>query len=261
MRPMHRPQLLVSVTGVDEANAALQGGADIIDVKDPHVGSLGMAPVDAIQAVSSRITTIPVSAALGELIECNVGETDTPFLAGVEFAKLGLSGCGSRDNWINLWQRTRSRIEVEYGFHRRWIAVAYADAGRASAPSVSSIARAAAATGCAGVLVDTFVKDGRSMLEFLSVDELIALRRGLQSGGMLLALAGNLRAENLALLRDVKPDVIAVRSAACSQGQRTQSVETAAVAAFREKLCTLFEQRSQSNTLNCLSRQSGTIHT
>ena len=38
-----RPGLLVSVRSADEAIAALAGGADVIDVKEPNRGALGAA--------------------------------------------------------------------------------------------------------------------------------------------------------------------------------------------------------------------------
>ena len=40
------PQLLVSVRSAEEARAALEGGAALIDVKEPSRGSLGSASVE-----------------------------------------------------------------------------------------------------------------------------------------------------------------------------------------------------------------------
>ncbi|TIQ75182.1 MAG: dihydroneopterin aldolase, partial [Mesorhizobium sp.] len=34
-------RMLASVTGVDEAEIALSGGVDIVDLKDPKAGALG----------------------------------------------------------------------------------------------------------------------------------------------------------------------------------------------------------------------------
>ena len=42
------PGLLVSVRSAAEALAALAGGADVIDVKEPNQGSLGAADDDTI---------------------------------------------------------------------------------------------------------------------------------------------------------------------------------------------------------------------
>jgi len=73
------PGLLVSVRGPNEVEAAVQGGASLIDVKEPNRGALGQADDDVIAAVVKRVAgRQPVSAALGELIDW--GEFDVRFL-------------------------------------------------------------------------------------------------------------------------------------------------------------------------------------
>jgi len=63
-------RLLVSVRDRSEAIAAVDGGADIVDVKEPDRGALGFAGertiCDVLHAVSG---SAPVSAALGECTE------------------------------------------------------------------------------------------------------------------------------------------------------------------------------------------------
>jgi uncharacterized protein (UPF0264 family) len=72
--PGRRPQLLVSVRDVAEAEAALAGGADIIDIKEPRRGALGMADAAMIAEIVACVDRrVPVSAALGELREWAAG--------------------------------------------------------------------------------------------------------------------------------------------------------------------------------------------
>ncbi len=62
-----RCRLLVSVFGPHEVAAALEGGADIVDVKDPHAGALGAAGPDVLRAVASLVDgRASISAALGD---------------------------------------------------------------------------------------------------------------------------------------------------------------------------------------------------
>src|SRR5256885_15086248 len=60
-------RLLVSVRGSVEARAALAGGADVIDAKDPARGALGPVQRDRLAAIR-RVggAARPVSAALGD---------------------------------------------------------------------------------------------------------------------------------------------------------------------------------------------------
>src|SRR5262245_59925297 len=84
------PRLLVSVRSAAEAEAALAGGASLIDVKEPGRGSLGRPDNEIVAAVLRCVAgRRPVSAALGELM-------DRPALfqlPGLSYAKWGLAGC------------------------------------------------------------------------------------------------------------------------------------------------------------------------
>ena len=63
-----RPKLLVSVRDVSEAAAALAGGADWIDLKEPFTGPLGAVDVETAEGVVECVAgRCQVSAALGEL--------------------------------------------------------------------------------------------------------------------------------------------------------------------------------------------------
>ena len=60
--------LLVSVRSADEARAAVDGGASVVDVKEPDRGPLGRASAATWRAVRAAVPpAIPVSVALGEL--------------------------------------------------------------------------------------------------------------------------------------------------------------------------------------------------
>ena len=45
-------RLLVSVRSADEAEAAIAGGADVIDVKEPSHGPLGMSEPDQYSKIT-----------------------------------------------------------------------------------------------------------------------------------------------------------------------------------------------------------------
>ncbi|MBM3821162.1 MAG: hypothetical protein FJW14_19395, partial [Acidimicrobiia bacterium] len=60
-------RLLVSVADAIDAAAALDGGADIIDAKDPRAGALGAVPLTVFREIHARVGGMrPVSAALGD---------------------------------------------------------------------------------------------------------------------------------------------------------------------------------------------------
>src|SRR5216683_1627996 len=98
--------LLVSVRSVDEAEAALNGGAALIDVKEPSRGSLGRADDETLAGVLRCVAGRgPVSAALGELVE----GSGLPAVKGLRFTKWGLSGC-SDVPWRRELESAREKL-------------------------------------------------------------------------------------------------------------------------------------------------------
>src|SRR5262245_51990310 len=118
------PRLLVSVRDAAEAEAALAGGADLIDVKEPSRGALGRADAvviaDIVRAVGGKAI---VSAALGELRECPIVGVAAELPEGIHYLKWGLAGL-LRQQWArDLW------LAGTFVAHRcrKVVPVAYAD--------------------------------------------------------------------------------------------------------------------------------------
>ncbi len=227
------PRLLVSVRNAAEAHAAVRGGADIIDVKEPSAGSLGRASEAAMAGVVNVIThnapQIPTSVALGELIDLSQTAVLPTIPPHVRWLKMGLSGCGQHADWCRRWLAVRESIRPDGS----WIAVAYVDAESAAAPSIHAVLDAAVETRCAGLLLDTFSKSSGTLLEAVSPSELYAVTRAAQRAGLLVALAGRLRRADLPTVLAAKPDIVAVRSAVCRDQNRTAIMEEALVRDFR----------------------------
>lgn len=232
------PRLLVSVRSVEEAQAALAGGCDILDIKEPSRGSLGMADVTVIESICRAVSaggskSIPVSVALGETTDW-LRNAESPSLPDrLSYCKLGTAKLSARPNWRQRWVEVRRRFQLK---NSDWIAVAYADWQPAESPVPAEIVSAAIETKCAGVLFDTFVKDGRSLLDWVSPDELPELIDQIHASGLFVALAGSLRSEQFPELMELRPDIIAVRTAACAAGDRNGTICTETVSALKSVL-------------------------
>ena len=217
--------LLVSVRSADEARAAVEGGASVVDVKEPYRGPLGRASVATWRAVRAVVpVSTPVSVALGELSEWDdrriTAESD---LEGIAYRKLGLARIGL--GWRADWDRVRS---VEPGA-TRWVAVAYADWRSARAPHPLEVLEASLlASDCSGLLVDTWDKKRPSPLA-VTTFWLDWIERAQQSGRFV-ALAGGLDLASIVRLAPLRPDLFAVRGASCDQSDRRTSVRRERVA-------------------------------
>jgi uncharacterized protein (UPF0264 family) len=212
--------LLVSVRSAREAAAALAGGAALIDIKEPQLGSLGRAADEVIASVVQVVGgRRPVSAALGELAD----RISLPDLSGLSFIKWGLAGLG-RDG---AWHRRLDAVLTQVQTSRpacQVVAVAYADWQRAGAPSPEAVASYAQTSASGVFLLDTWRKDGSTLLDSLDVGQIDALARHCRGGGARVALAGSLGEKEIAVLTDVAPDWFAVRGAVCA-GDRAGEVD------------------------------------
>jgi (5-formylfuran-3-yl)methyl phosphate synthase len=230
-------RLLVSVVDVGEARAAGAAGADIVDVKNPSEGSLGAPSPAVIERVRAAVPAgLPVSAAIGDMPNL----PGTAALAalgaarsGAAFVKVGLWGVSSEAEAVDLLRAVNDGVAAVSG--TVVVAAAYADARRvAHAPLAPELLpRVARAAGAAVCLLDTAVKDGRGLLDWLSPDALASLVADAHAVGLQVALAGALRAEDLPVVKATGADIAGVRSAACGDGRRSGPLEAARVRALR----------------------------
>jgi hypothetical protein len=232
-------RLLVSVRAGDEVAAALAGGADIIDAKEPARGSLGPVSPEVLLAIAVRVPEpVPLSVALGDFTEPDavrlaVAGAKVPVRRAPTYVKLGFAGERSEAAVTSLVAAT---IDAASATVARPIVVpvAYADHENAGSAAPEDVLRAAIAAGARAFLMDTWMKNGRGLLEWIPLERLRRMSADARSAGMLLAIAGSLDLAALDHLAGIA-DVIGVRGAAC-RGGREGSVEAALVRRFHDRL-------------------------
>lgn len=234
------PNLLVSIREASELTAAL-AGADVVDVKEPMHGPLGMAHSSTICAIAAGLETaaqadVDMSVALGELSEWTDDRPPLVLPSRVKYVKLGLSGMHRVPDWQARWSRLRSRLSDSSRPPLEWIAVAYADAATAAAPSLGEVLDAAIQAECRGLLIDTFDKRAGSLCSLLSpADIRHAVKLG-QQAGLTVALAGRIAWADVPELLSYRPDILGVRSLVCQAGDRRQTIDIQAVQRLRRLL-------------------------
>lgn len=205
-------RLLVSVRSVGEAHAALAGGADILDIKEPLRGSLGRADDTVIAEIVAAISgKAPISAALGELSALPLSVPP-----GLDFAKVGIADpIDWRSRWV-LWRA---------GLTAGAVLVAYADV-----PHRDEVIATVNDLNPSALLIDTLHKSGHTLVDYLDVARIQQL---IASVSCPVALAGSLDLPTIEHLARLKPAIIAVRSAACDGG-RAGLVSAQRVRAIRQ---------------------------
>jgi uncharacterized protein (UPF0264 family) len=215
--------LLVSVRTVEEAAAAFDGGAAVIDVKEPAHGPLGRAADGVVARIIEHVAgRRPVSAALGELVDMRAPLA----VPGLSFVKCGLARLGGRSRWQRSFLKFKE-LMARLPRPPTIVTVAYADWQSAHAPKWSEIADFALRQPGEVLLFDTYDKSpigpGRrlaGLLDYVSLEDLWYLSQRAKAVGSQLALAGSLRLPQILRLIDTGPTWIAVRGAVCDANDR-----------------------------------------
>jgi uncharacterized protein (UPF0264 family) len=130
--------------------------------------------------------------------------------SGAAFVKLGLRET-STDRAVATLRAVRAALPDRIAV----VVAGFADFERAAAPSPRDLPALAREAGAQGCLLDTAVKDGRGLFDWLDDAGLLDLVGACRAHGLLSALAGSLAAADLPRLLPIGPDIVGVRGAAC----------------------------------------------
>jgi uncharacterized protein (UPF0264 family) len=213
---------------LEEAQVVFEGGADVVDLKEPSQGALGAVPdatlrevvawVAGRRAVSATVGDLPprpelVCPAVRRVAGTGVGIVKVGFFEGGDHAEL-LAG---------LAEQAQGGIAI--------VALFFVDQGL-DFRVLPEVARA----GLTGVMLDTSRKDGGSLRRWVSdatLQKFVAVAHGL---GLLCGLAGSLRVKDVPRLLGATPDFLGFRGALCSRAQRTAAIDKDRVRAVREQI-------------------------
>jgi uncharacterized protein (UPF0264 family) len=228
-----RTGLLVSVRSAEEADAALSGGADLIDVKEPARGPLGVAEAEVVAAVVDRVAgRVPVSAALGEWSPNAITEAHWHLELKLDYVKWGLAGYSPSPGWGEDLLDTRRELPLGM----EMVAVAYADWERAKSVPPGELVKFAKRFRFRAFLLDTFGKDGKTLLDFVKPPVVGELVESLRRVGVRVALGGSLRPEQVKQLKGVNPDWYAVRTSVCAAGKRDGVIDPSRVKRWKDAI-------------------------
>lgn len=223
-------KLLVSPNTIEGAKQAILGGADIIDCKNPAEGSLGanfpwvISEMRTLVDETSDNGNLEFSATMGDMPHlpgtASLAATGLASL-GVDYIKIGVYGPKNTSEASALLENVvKSVRRVKEGVHV--VAAAYGDQARlgTSIPPIKMV-KVAAESGCDYVMVDTYIKDDKRLVDFMSTEQILDFCNLAHDSGIKVALAGKLRDEDIPFIKSTGCDVIGVRSMVCTNSDRT----------------------------------------
>ena len=170
-------KMLASVTGLAEAEIAIAGGADIVDLKDPKAGALGAVATETIrQVVTSVAGRCATSAVCGDLPmepETIRAKAEEIAATGVDYVKIGFFPLRNAVACVEALAPLAARTKL--------IAVLFAD----QAPDFELLP-VLAKHGFHGVMVDTADKSKGRLLDHLPperIPDFVDARQGIRSRG------------------------------------------------------------------------------
>jgi len=216
-------KLLISVTDEKEAVEAIAGGADIMDVKNPKEGALGANfpwIIKRIRQITPK--NIEVSCTLGDVPNlpgaislAALGAATT----GVDYIKAGLYGLKTKEEAVYLMQSVTKAVR-DYNSSIKVVATGYADARRVGSVNPMLIPDIAHEAEADIAMIDTAIKDGKNLFAFLTINQLRNFVNAAHDHGLKAALAGSLRKEDLPAVYALGADMVGLRGAACTHGDR-----------------------------------------
>jgi len=219
-------RLLVSVQDAEEASAALAGGAEVIDAKDPAAGSLGQVSAGALVAIGEAVPPgIRLSAALGDVASLeDVAAAFGRIAVPVNYVKLGFRGLTDQ---IMVEDLLAEAVHLARDLPARpaVIAVAYADHQRAESLPPDSFQFIVPEVGADGLLVDTCFKDRGTLFDHCRGADLADIAAALAPHELTFALGGSLGAADVRAAWDAGATIFGVRGAACEGGRNGRVTE------------------------------------
>ena len=217
--------LLASVRSLDEALTALDGGADLIDLKEPARGALGALDHAAVRvSVRAIAARRPVSATIGDLPAMHprtmVAAVERMAATGVDYIKIGFFAHRRAGACAAALAQTARRA--------RLVAVLFADESYDL-----NLLDALAAAGFAGAMLDTAGKAGGSLRHLRNALELRQFVDRARVSGLLSGLAGSLQEADIAPLLQLSVDYLGFRGALCAGHDRSQRLDKPALHRIR----------------------------
>ena len=197
-------KILISPISLAEAQIVVDGGCDILDIKNVKEGSLGAQPPWVIQEIVKTFTGkgLICSATLGDLPQ----KPGTAGLAaygvalcGVDYVKAGLHGSKSYQDALDM-MNTIVRAVRSVNDSILVVASGYADFRRFGGVSYQDVVAAASDSQSDVVMLDTAIKDGKTLLDNMSFDEIQEFVDTGHEAGLLVALAGSIKEADIEAL-------------------------------------------------------------
>jgi uncharacterized protein (UPF0264 family) len=210
--------ILISIKNADEAKE-VRGikGISIIDIKNPAEGTLGANHPWVIEEIKEILNgEMEIAASIGDLDFKPGSASLAAFGAaslGLDYITASMYKIKSKEDVKTMTSKLKKTLE-ESG--SKLIVAGYADFERSG--SANPFEFLSYAEGADLIMLDTWLKDGKNILDFISSEGLMDFKERSHDLGMDLIIAGSLRFPQLELIKEIEPDFLGFRGIICEKG-------------------------------------------
>jgi hypothetical protein len=228
---------MVSVQDLYEAKQALKGGADIVDVKNLQEALVGSAHPNVVKEIRDEVPSAHHASVTLGVVPNQIGTVSMAvYAAGILDATSVKVGFMVSEYNVAL-ETLLAAKEALTGTQTKLIGSLFADNllydGGIDPDLMVKLAKEGQ---CDGFLIDTLVKDGRNLFDFIPEERLKEMVLEGKELGMSTALSGHLKMSDLDELSRINPDIVGVRGAVCQKGDRDSRVHWESVSEFKKQL-------------------------
>ena len=229
--------LMVSVQDLYEAKQALKGGADIVDVKNLQEALVGSAHPNVVKQIRDEVPSAHHASVTLGVVPDQIGTVSMAVYAAGTLDATSVKVGFMVSAYSVALETLLAAKEALAGTQTKLIGSLFADNllydGGIDPDLMVKLAKEGQ---CDGFLIDTLVKDGRNLFDFVPEERLKEMVLEGKELGMSTALSGHLKMSDLDELSRVNPDIVGVRGAVCQKGDRDSRVHWESVADFKKQL-------------------------
>jgi len=231
-------KLLISIKNIEEASIVKDSKFDILDIKNPAEGSLGVNFPGVIKEIKEKSPNRIISAAGGDLPGLPGLTSQITFgLAHLkpDYIKLGFYNFNELETAVKIVNEAKKAIKLSAS-PVKLIAAAYGDYKETGSFNPFLLNDLAFNTELDGIMIDTIDKSGKNLFDFLNPGELKDFCLQAKKAEVFSALAGSLRFDHLDLLKEINPDIIGFRGAVCKNNDRSSKINADLINKLYQKI-------------------------
>jgi len=230
---------IITVIKKEEVQKAVNGGCDVLDIKNPSEGSLGATfpwVIKEIMDVTPK--EVETSIAIGDVP--NLPGTISLAVSGAirfnpNYIKIGLKGTKNQAEALNLVSKVVNTIK-HFNSYTKVVVAGYADYKRTTTLNPMIIPEIAEKAGADVVMIDTLIKDGKNLFDMMKIDEIESFVNECHKRNLKAALAGSLNETHIETICNIGADFFGVRGAICEKGKRNGNLKTELIIRLTKKI-------------------------